>query len=139
MTTTPTPLAEATRRRSEDTRARARAAFRKLDHDRETVNFATVARAAGVSRSLLYRDPTLRQQIETIRSPQPTATPRPPAAQRMSPASREQRLTTLQDENRALRQENHNLRERLAAVLGEERTSRTTTRGRHVADTTPQQ
>lgn len=139
MTTTPTPLAEATRRRSKDTRARARAALRKLDHDRETVNFATVARAAGVSRSLLYRDPTLRQQIETIRSPQATATPRPPAAQRMSPASREQRLTTLQDENRALRHENDNLRERLAAVLGDERTSRTTTRGRHVADTKPQQ
>ncbi|MDN5724169.1 MAG: DUF6262 family protein [Corynebacterium sp.] len=118
-------LADATRRRSQDTRARAREAIRKLDRNGDAVNYVTVARAANVSRSLLYRDPTLRQEIETLRAPDHNPAPRRPTAQRMSAASREERLASLHDEIRTLRSENRALRERLAAVLGEDRANHT--------------
>lgn len=118
-------LDTATRRRSQDTRARAREAIRELDRNGDAVNYVTVARAANVSRSLLYRDATLRQEIDRLRAPDHSPAPRRPAAQRMSAASREERVTCLQDEIRALRSENRALRERLATVLGEDRANHT--------------
>lgn len=113
-------LQAATRRRAEQTRARAREALRRLDHDGTPITYTGVAHAAGVSRALLYRDPELREAISKLRR-QPASTPRPPAAQRMSPASRDEILATLRTEISALRAENHALRTRLANSLGEQR------------------
>lgn len=116
-----THLAAATRRRAEQTRTRARAALRRLDRDGAPITYVAVAKAAGVSRALLYRDPELREAINKLRDLQPTSLPRQPAAQLMSPASRDELLAGLRDEVKTLRQENHTLRLRLATVLGEER------------------
>ncbi len=116
-----THLAAATRRRAEQTRERARAALRLLDRDGAPITYVAVAKAARVSRSLLYRDPELRQTINKLRDRPPTTTPRQPAAQRMSQASREELLAGLRDEVKTLRQQNHALRARLATVLGDER------------------
>ena len=60
-------LAAATRRRAETTRARAHQALRRLDHDGAPITYTAVARAAGVSRALLYRDPELRETIDKLR------------------------------------------------------------------------
>lgn len=120
---TPKPaahLAAATQRRVTDTRARARTALRRLDSEGSTINYVTVAKAAGVSRSLLYRDPELRKEIQRLRNTSPNP-PTPPASQRMTQASREELIQTLRSEVRTLRHQNEALRERLADVLGKER------------------
>ncbi|OLT20078.1 hypothetical protein BJF81_06835 [Ornithinimicrobium sp. CNJ-824] len=113
-------LAAATRRRAEQTRARAREAVRQLDHDGTPITYTSVARAAGVSRALLYRDPELRDTISKLRQ-HATSAPRRPAAQRMSQASRDEILANLRSEITTLREENRALRARLAGVLGEQR------------------
>ncbi len=120
MTTDRTHLHAATLRRATDTRARARATIRRLDQHGATINYVTVAEAAGVSRSLLYRDPELRAEINRLRNPA-TTTPRQPAAERMSQASRDELHATLRHEVKELRRENQALRTRLAATLGEQR------------------
>ncbi|MDE8671097.1 DUF6262 family protein [Pseudarthrobacter sp. H3Y2-7] len=116
-----TNLAAATRRRVTETRARARAALRRLDREGAVINYVTVAKAAGVSRALLYRDRELREEIDNLRDRTPTTAPRQPASQRMSQASRDELLAALRTAIHDLRTENHALRTRLAAVLGEER------------------
>jgi hypothetical protein len=113
-------LAAATLHRAETTRARARDALRRLDRDGHPITFTAVADAADVSRSLLYRDPTLRAQIEALRTRQPVG-PRQPALQRATVESLQQRLAAALDDNRALRAENQHLRDRIAIVLGEQR------------------
>ena len=141
MTTDPaTHLAAATQRRVNQTRDRARAALRRLDREGTTITYTGVAKAAGVSRALLYRDPELREEINKLRDhSRAKTTPRTPAAQRMSQASRDEILATLRTEVHALRQENRTLRERLATVLGEQRTTGILTRQQHVNDTGAQQ
>lgn len=114
-------LHAATLRRITATRARARAALRRLDQEGATINYVTVARAAGVSRSLLYRDLELRAEIDRLRNPEATTAPRPPAAERMSQASRDELHEALLCEVKELRSENRALRSRLAIVLGEQR------------------
>lgn len=123
MTTdVPTALAAATLQRAQSTRERAREALRQLDRDGLPVTFAAVADTAGVSRSLLYRDPDLRAEIETLRPTQPAPGPgRPPAIQRSTDASLQRRLTAALDDNRALRAENGLLRDQIAIMLGQQR------------------
>lgn len=116
-----TNLLVATQRRAEDTRERARTALRRLDREGIPVTFVTVAKAAAVSRALLYRDPDLRAEIERLRTTDRKLTQRLPAAQRSSEASRRQRLEDLHEEVRRLRADNHELRERIATLLGEQR------------------
>ncbi len=114
-------LHAATLRRATDTRARARTTLRRLDQQGATINYVTVAEAAGVSRSLLYRDPELRAEINRLRNPAVTTTPRQPAAERMSQASRDELHTALRHEVKELHPENQALRNRLAATIGEQR------------------
>lgn len=114
------PLAAATRRRVEQTRARAREALRRLDRDGTPITYTAVAQAADVSRALLYRDPELRDTISKLRQ-HTTSAPRLPVAQRMSQASRDELLANLRSEVKTLREENRALRARLAEVLGEQR------------------
>lgn len=114
-------LHAATVRRTTATRARASAALRRLNQEGKTINYVTVANAARVSRSLLYRDPELRAEIDRLRNREATTAPRQPAAERMSPASRDQRHETLRCEIKELRRENQTLQNRLAIVLGEQR------------------
>jgi hypothetical protein len=114
-------LHAATRRRATNTRARARATLRRLNQQGATINYVTVAQAAGVSRSLLYRDPELRAEIDRLRNPALTTTPRQPAAERMSQATHDEIHAALRHEVKELRRENQALRTRLAATLGEQR------------------
>lgn len=135
-------LAAATRRRVTGTRQRARAALKRLDREGTVINYVSVAEAAGVSRALLYRDPDLRKEIDRLRErTHPRLAPRQPAAQRMSQASRDELVATLREETRTLRAENQALRDRLGALLGEQRAAASDTqapRQRHVHDANPQ-
>lgn len=114
-------LAAATRDRSQQTRARAHAAIRRLDRDGIPVSFVAVAEAADVSRSLLYRDPDLRAEIDRTRARDTLGATRRPAAERASDASLQQRLAAALEDNQSLRDQNHRLTEQVAVLLGEQR------------------
>jgi len=122
----PTPLAIAAARRHEHTRSRAIQALRELDRAGATVTFAGVATAAGISRSWLYTQPDIRDQIQRLRDAiaQP-AGPAVPASQRASDPSLRARLTVALERNRLLAGENARLRRQLARALGDQRTSQT--------------
>lgn len=117
----PSPLAAAAARKHEAALERAAGALRELDAAGEQVNFQTVARAAGVSRQWLYKQPQLRSEIERLRDTSPGRAPYLPAAQRASEASLRQRNRGLLEENARLRAENTRLKEELALAYGRRR------------------
>ena len=120
MTADRTALVAAAKQRSQDTRHQAVAALRRLDTDGTTVSFTAVAKAAGVSRSWLYRQPDLRAEIDRLRNPR-TATAAVPSAQRASTDSLKRRLEDTLDEIQRLKAENHHLRQQVARRFGQER------------------
>ena len=61
------PLAQAAARRHELTRAKAIQALRELDRAGTPVTFAAVASAAGISRSWLYTQPDIREEVSRLR------------------------------------------------------------------------
>jgi Family of unknown function (DUF6262) len=120
MTTTDsTALVVAAQQRAQNTRRRAVEALRRCDAAGETVTFTSVARAASVSRSWLYRQPDLRAEIDRLRGTAATATI--PSAQRASTDSLRRRLEATLDEIQRLKAENHQLREELARRFGQQR------------------
>jgi hypothetical protein len=101
---------------------RAREALQRLDRSGGPVNFRSVADAAGVSRSWLYREPSLRSEIERLRRDGPgPQTPRVALAQRASGESTQRRLEALLEDVARLKEENHQLREQVARLHGERR------------------
>jgi Family of unknown function (DUF6262) len=116
---TASALAAAAARRHELTRAKAIQALRELDRAGKTVTFAAVASAAGISRSWLYTQPDIRDQIQQLRA---TCNGKPggaiPAGQRATDASLRARLTAALQRNQALVEENARLRRQLAHALG---------------------
>jgi Family of unknown function (DUF6262) len=120
------PLAEAAARRHELTRAKAIQALRELDRAGLPVTFAAVASAAGISRSWLYTQADIRDQIQRLRG---TRNGEPaeaiPTAQRTTDTSLRARLTTALQRNQSLADENARLRRQLARALGDQRSART--------------
>jgi hypothetical protein len=70
-------LTDAAAKRSADTEARARRAIIRLDQQNQPVTFASVAAAAGVSKSYLYAYTDLSTAIRNHRSATHSASPRP--------------------------------------------------------------
>ena len=122
----PAPLAAAAARRHQLTRARAIQALRELGRAGSPVTFASIAGAAGISRSWLYTQPDIRDQIRQLRG---TRSPGPasaiPESQRATDTSLRARLTTSLQRNQELAEENARLRRQLARALGDHRSTRT--------------
>jgi hypothetical protein len=118
------PLAEAAARRHELTRSKAIQALRELDRSGKPVTFAAVASAAGISRSWLYTQPDIRDQVQRLRG---TRNGKPasaiPAGQRATDESLRTRLAAALQRNRQLADENTRLRRQLARALGDQRTA----------------
>jgi hypothetical protein len=116
-------MVAAAKNRHDATRRQAADALRHLHAVGEEVNFAAVARAAGVSRAWLYHDPQLRAEIDRIRTGRRPSRPalRRPVAEQTSQESLHELRVSLQAELKALREENRRLREALARKLGEQR------------------
>jgi Family of unknown function (DUF6262) len=121
------PLSEAAARRHELTRSKAIQALRELDRAGAVVTFAGVSQAAGVSRSWLYTQPDISDQIRRLRQKTNGAGPAGaiPAAQRATDASLRARLTAALNRNKQLAGENTRLRRQLARALGDQRSART--------------
>jgi hypothetical protein len=118
------PLAAAAARKHEAALKRAASALHELDGAGEAINFQAVARAAGVSRQWLYKQPQLRSEIQRLRDTSTGRAPRVAAAQRASEQSLRQRNRGLLDENARLRAENTRLKEELALACGQQREAR---------------
>ena len=118
-----THLITAARQRHELTRAKAIRAIRELDRTGGAVTFATVARAAQVSRSWLYTHADIRDEIRKLRAQaRPRSRPAAvPAAQRATAESLRQRAAVMQQRIHNLVEENQRLRNQLALALGEQR------------------
>jgi hypothetical protein len=121
------PLAQAAARRHELTRSKAIQALRELDRSGHTVTFASVAAAAGISRSWLYTQPDISGQIRKLRNDASGRDPATaiPAGQRATGESLRVRLTAALNRNQQLADENARLRRQLARALGDQRSSRT--------------
>jgi Family of unknown function (DUF6262) len=126
----PDPLFEAAARRHELTRAKAIQALRELDRAGAPVTFAAVAQAAGISRSWLYTQPDISDQIRWLREKTDGAGSAGaiPASQQATDASLRSRLTAALDRNRQLADDNARLRRQLARALGDQRASRSAIR-----------
>ena len=119
------PLSDAAARRHELTRAKAIQALRELDRAGTPVTFAAVAQAADVSRSWLYAQPDISDQIRRLRQ-KTSGTDSAgaiPAGQRATDASLRARLAAALDRNKQLAGENARLRRQLAHALGAARRS----------------
>ena len=118
------PIIAAAHRRGELTRAKAIQAIRELDHAGTPITFDAVARAGNVSRSWLYTQPEIRNEIERLRDATGRAPSPPiPTSQRTSDASLLRRLAEATERNRQLTEENARLRRQLAHALGDQRAS----------------
>ena len=133
---TTAPIIAAAKRRHELTRAKAIQAIRELDRAGAIVTFAAVAATAGVSRSWLYSQPGIREQIQQLRDTASRSAATPiPASQRASDASLHRRLQAargerekLLTERAQLLQERDRLRRQVARLLGEQRQTSTPAR-----------
>jgi hypothetical protein len=96
--------------------------LRRFDRDGVPITFVGVAAAASVSRTWLYREPTLRAEILRRRSTAPTPpTPLVPVAQRATAGSQQRKIEALNEELRWFREDNARLRAQLERSLGEQR------------------
>ena len=114
-------LTTAARQRHEHTRAKAIAAMHELDRAGAVLTFESIARHAGVSRSWIYTQTDITDEIRRLRElnrrqPSPT-----PSSQRASDDSLRQRLEIANRRNRELADENQRLRRQLACALGQNR------------------
>jgi hypothetical protein len=110
--------------RTKQARRRARQAIRHLDRVGDDITIQAVSKAAGVSRSFLYRQPGLRAEIERLRRNRPVAAGRPlPSAMRATEESRRAQVEAIRVEIERLRQENRWLRQQAETLLGERRAS----------------
>jgi hypothetical protein len=126
-------LVAAAQRRRADTLQRARQALHELDETGQRRTVTQIAAHAGVSRSWLYAQPELRDQLRrltTISEPPESA---PARVERGSDASLRQRLTLAHQRIRELDDENRQLRNQIALLHGQLRANRIT--GTHVTDT----
>lgn len=121
-------LAAAARRRHEMARSKTIQALHELEHVGTPVTFETVARAAAVSRSWLYTQPDIRDQIHRLREATRTApAPAIPARQRGSDPSLIARLEAAHARIAQLTEDNQRLRRQLALALGQQRDERART------------
>ena len=128
MTGNPQHLVQAAHAKHASALQRAQEALRHLDRTGQPITFSSVAQAACVHRSWLYRQPELRAQIERLRADQqPRSHRQVPAAQRASTQSLRERLEALRQEAARLRQDNQALRDYTSRVLGAQRQAACTT------------
>ena len=82
------------------------------------ITFRGFAEAVGVSRSWLYRQPQLREQLGQLRHQRSRRDPSVPLAERATEDALRQQIHACQDEITRLRTENQALHEQLARRLG---------------------
>ena len=117
-------LVAAAQRRRDDTLERARQALQELRETGQRHTITEIAARAGVSRSWLYAQPDLRDELRQLAAPLKTARLAPAQIDHASDASLRQRLTLAHERIRELDHENRQLRSQIAHLHGERRANR---------------
>jgi len=126
-------LVAAAQRRRADTLQRARQALHELDETGQRRTVTQIAAHAGVSRSWLYAQPELRDQLRRLTAISEPTESAPARVERGSDASLRQRFILAHERIRELDDENRKLRSQIALLHGQLRANRIT--GTHVTDT----
>ncbi|MGY4771625.1 DUF6262 family protein [Kribbella sp. CWNU-51] len=109
-------LAAATQQRTEQARTRAEAALTQLIATRQPITVAGLARAAAVSRSWLYTQPDLLEQLRQRSADQTTHST---TITRASDSSLQRRLELAHQRITQQTEEIHKLRDQLARAHGD--------------------
>ncbi|WP_426986789.1 DUF6262 family protein [Pseudarthrobacter sp. Y6] len=115
-------LLAAARQRSEKARQQVEEALKQLDQTTRPATVSELARTAGVSRSWLYTQPDLLEQLHQRKRPGRTSPTG--SSVRASEASMQRRLQLAHQRIRQLTEENRRLQERLARAHGALREAR---------------
>jgi hypothetical protein len=117
-------LVAAAQRRRADTLERARRALSELAATGKRHTIAHIAAHAKVSRSWLYAQPELHDQIHRLTTVPDTDRPATERTERGSDASLRQRLTLAHERIRELDNENRQLQDQIAHLHGQLRATR---------------
>ena len=117
-------LVAAAQRHRADTLERARQALRELSETGQRRTVMQIAAHAGVSRSWLYAQPELRDQLRQLTATPHPAESTPPRVERSSDASLRQRLTLAHERIREVDNDNRHLRDQIALLHGQLRANR---------------
>lgn len=117
-------LIEHARQRRQETLERARRALAELIETGQPVTVAELASRAGVSRSWIYTQPELRDQIQQRQRAHSDLHTARQLVTRASDESLHRRLTLAHERITQLRTENQQLREELAYTHGQLRAAR---------------
>lgn len=120
-------LIAAAQRRRADTLQRAQKALQDLSKIGQQRTITQIAAHAGVSRSWLYAQPELRDQLCQLTAPHQPPKPAARPAEHSSEASLRQRLTLAYERIRELDNDNRQLRDQIAHLHGQLRANRLTT------------
>lgn len=101
----------------EEAHRKAEAAIKELEIERKSINFSSVSKKSGVSRSFLYDDLELRQSIEQHREKcvkndmnQRAKYDKTSSSKDVIIKAKEKRITRLEEENKKLKEELMHLR-----------------------------
>ncbi len=113
-------LAAHAKQRSVQKRKRVDEAIDRLLREQQTINFNSVAMAAGVSKAYLYGQPDLRERIEALRQQQLEHGVRERIARPVGKTDASKDLVILAKERRIkeLEEENRRLKKDLQVALG---------------------
>jgi hypothetical protein len=117
-------LAEHARQRHQQALHRTQQTLTEMTDAGETMTVALIARRAGVSRSWIYTQPALRNQIQQLQRHRADAETNRETTTRASDNSLRQRLALAHERISQLRTENQQLRDALAQAHGQLRASR---------------
>jgi len=119
-------LAQHARARHEQTLQQAHATLTSMADNGEAITVALLASKAGVSRSWIYTQPELRDQIERLQPQTRTGAPRREASNGASEESLRRRLALAHQRIEQLRADNQQLRQSLACAHGQLRAAQGT-------------
>ena len=117
-------LIAAAQRRRADTLERARRALHELGETGQRHTITQIAAHAGISRSWLYAQPELRDQIHRLTTAPDAASSATGRTERASDDSLRQRLTLAHERIRELDNDNRQLRDQIAHLHGQLRAKR---------------
>lgn len=115
-------LLAAARQRSDKARQKVEEALKQLDQTTQPATVSELARTAGVSRSWLYTQPDLLEQLQQRKRPDKTSPSE--SSIRASEMSMHRRLQLAHQRIRQLTDENRRLQDRLARAHGAIREAR---------------
>lgn len=91
--------------------------IQKLLRDKEPINFNTVAKASGLSKAWLYKEPEIKSRIEFLRESH-SESKKIPVKERASDSSKDTIIKTLKERIKKLEAENKGLREQHEVIYG---------------------